>query len=68
MKLVEDWKLAWRWFSVHALVMAGVLPAVWAGLPPDLKSSIPPGAMGAITAVIAACGVIGRLVDQDKAQ
>lgn len=68
MKLVEDWKRAWRWFSVHALVLAGVLPAVWAELPPDLKSSIPPGAMGAITAVIAACGVIGRLVDQDKAQ
>lgn len=68
MKLVEDWKRAWRWFSVHALVLAGVLPAVWAELPPDLKSSIPPGAMGAITAVIAVCGVIGRLVDQDKAQ
>ena len=68
MKLVEDWKRAWRWFSVHALVLAGVLPAAWAELPPDLKSSIPPGAMGAITAVIAACGVIGRLVDQDKAQ
>lgn len=68
MKLVEDWKCGWRWFSVHALVLAGAIPAVWAELPPDLKSSIPPGAMGAITAVIAACGVIGRLVNQDKAQ
>ncbi|HCQ8124604.1 TPA: hypothetical protein OL914_000041 [Klebsiella quasipneumoniae subsp. similipneumoniae] len=68
MKLVDDWKNAWRWFSMHALVLAGVIPTVWAELPPDLKTAIPPGAMGAITAVIAACGVVGRLVNQSKTQ
>ncbi|HBS3050972.1 hypothetical protein R8556_21805 [Klebsiella pneumoniae] len=68
MKLVDDWKSAWRWFSMHALVLAGVIPAVWVELPPDLKTAIPPGAMGAITAVIAACGVVGRLVNQSKPQ
>lgn len=68
MKLVDDWKSAWRWFSMHALVLAGIIPTVWAELPPDLKASIPPGMMGAITAVIAACGVIGRLVNQSKPQ
>lgn len=68
MKLVDDWKSAWRWFSMHALVLAGVIPTVWSELPPDLKTAIPPGAMGAITAVIAACGVVGRLVNQSKTQ
>ncbi|MBZ7124641.1 DUF7940 domain-containing protein [Klebsiella grimontii] len=68
MKLVEDWKNAWRWFSMHALVLAGIIPTVWAELPPDLKSSIPPGTMGAITAVIAVCGIVGRLVSQSKPQ
>jgi len=68
MKLVDDWNKAWKWFSVHALVIAGILPTVWLELPPDLKSSIPPGAMSTITAVIAACGVIGRLVSQEKKQ
>lgn len=68
MKLVDDWKSAWRWFSMHALVLAGVIPTVWAELPPDLKAAIPAGAMGSITAVIAACGVVGRLVNQSKTQ
>ncbi|MDH0315315.1 hypothetical protein N7410_29020 [Klebsiella pasteurii] len=53
---------------MHTLVLAGVIPTVWAELPPDLKASIPPGTMGAITAVIAACGVVGRLVSQSKPQ
>ncbi|QLW90603.1 hypothetical protein HV175_19385 [Klebsiella oxytoca] len=26
MKLVDDWKSAWRWFSMHALVLAGIIP------------------------------------------
>ncbi|WP_154905698.1 DUF7940 domain-containing protein [Klebsiella michiganensis] len=68
MKLVDDWKSARRWFSVHSLVLAGIIPTVWAELPPDLKASIPPGTMGTITAVIAACGVVGRLVSQSKPQ
>lgn len=68
MKLVDDWKSAWRWFSMHALVLAGIIPTVWAELPPYLKTAIPPGAMGTITAVIAACGVVGRLVNQSKPQ
>ncbi|HGV3510436.1 TPA: hypothetical protein ACNGZA_006179 [Klebsiella michiganensis] len=68
MKLVDDWKHAWKFFSMHTLVLAGVIPTVWAELPPDLKASIPPGTMGAITAVIAACGVVGRLVSQSKPQ
>ena len=68
MKIVDDWKSAWRWFSMHALVLAGVIPTVLAELPPDLKTAIPPGAMGAITAVIAAGGVGGRLVNQSKTQ
>lgn len=68
MKIVDDWKSAWRWFSMHALVLAGIIPTVWAELPPDLKTTIPPGAMSTITAVIAACGVVGRLVSQSKPQ
>ncbi|MCS0548291.1 hypothetical protein [Klebsiella pneumoniae] len=68
MKLVDDWKSAWRWFSMHALVLAGIIPTVWAELPPNLKTTIPPGAMSTITAVIAACGVVGRLVSQSKPQ
>ncbi|WP_313689789.1 hypothetical protein [Pantoea sp.] len=66
MRLVDDWKRCWRWFSIHCLTLAGVIPATWATLPDDLKSHIPAEYMGTVTAVVALCGVIGRLVDQRK--
>ena len=66
MRLVENWKQCWKWFSIHALLIAGVLPTVWATLPPDLKAYIPPSIMGLITAVVAVSGVVGRLTDQSK--
>ena len=28
-ELVPDWKRAWRWLSVHALAVTGMLPGVW---------------------------------------
>lgn len=66
MKLVDNWKDAWKWFSMHALVLAGTIPAVWAEFPDDLKTHIPAGWMGVITAIIAGCGVAGRLLNQSK--
>jgi len=66
MKLVDNWKSAWRWFSIHCLWIAAAIPNVWAELPSDLKSAIPPGTMGAIAALVAICGIAGRLVDQEK--
>jgi hypothetical protein len=68
MKLVDNWKSSWRWFSVHCLWIAAAIPNVWVELPADLKSAIPPGTMGAIAGVVAVCGIVGRLVDQEKKQ
>lgn len=66
MHLVENWKQCWKWFSVHTILILGILPTVWVTLPPDLKSYIPPSMMGVITAVIAVSGIVGRLTDQSK--
>jgi hypothetical protein len=41
MKLVENWKDCWKWFSVRALAAIGLLPAVWMMLPEDLRAYIP---------------------------
>lgn len=41
MNLVDNWKEAWKWFSMHALVMAGIIPTVLAELPDDLQGSHP---------------------------
>jgi len=64
MQFVPDWKKAWRWFSVHALVIAGVIPAVWDSLSPEMKSYVPASVMCVVTGFVAVCGVIGRLVKQ----
>ena len=68
MKLVDNWKSAWKWFSVHCLWLSAAIPNVWAALPADLKSSIPATHMAVIAGLIAFCGIVGRLVDQEKKQ
>ncbi|WP_279025110.1 hypothetical protein [Gibbsiella quercinecans] len=66
LQLIEEWRQCWRWFSTWALTLAGAIPAVWAELPPDLKFVIPASLMGTITAVVAVCGIVGRVINQTK--
>ena len=66
MKLVEDWKGAWRWFSVQAMVLASGLQGAWLAMPPDLKAQIPGDAVSVISMVLLAAGIIGRLVPQGE--
>lgn len=66
MRLVPDWRSAWRWFSVQALAILAVLPMVWASLPADIKAYIPTKYGIYIAAAIALAGIAGRLVDQKK--
>lgn len=64
MRLVANWKRAWRWISVQAMVLAGALQGAWMFVPDDLRASIPPGVVQGFTIVLLTLGVIGRLVDQ----
>lgn len=66
MKLVSDWRDAWRWFSVHALALAGVLPGAWEALPQRWQDVVPVSWVATAAAVTAALGIYGRLVDQGK--
>ena len=64
MRLVPDWRDAWRWFSVQCLANLAVLPMVWMNLPQDLKSYIPREWGFAIFILVAVGGIGGRLIDQ----
>lgn len=64
MKLVPEWRRAWRMFSIQAMVLAGAIQAAWAALPPEMMQSIPDPWMRGITLTLLALGIIGRLVDQ----
>ena len=63
-ELVPNWKRAWRWLSVHALAVTGMLPGVWLTLPDDWRASVPVGWLAIATVVTAGLGVYGRLVQQ----
>lgn len=68
MKLVSNWKEAWRWNSMQALVAIAALPAIWSQLPPDVRlylaSFVPPQWHPLILTVIALVGAVLRLRDQ----
>lgn len=65
--IIPDWRDAWKWFSVHALVILAALPLVWAGLPSDLKSHLPPSLEVWALCLVALGGLAGRFIDQPKA-
>lgn len=67
MNLVENWRSAWRWFSVQALAALAVLPLVWPALPADVRAWVPPEWQPWILVALAIGGIAGRLVDQNKA-
>lgn len=64
MKLIPEWREAWRMFSVQALGLILMLPLIWAEMPPEVKALIPASWHPYIVAAVAAAGLIGRLIDQ----
>lgn len=64
MKLVSDWRDAWKWFSIHSLVAIAAIPPVWINLPDDVKDMLPVEWRPWVFSVIAVAGVLGRVRDQ----
>ena len=64
MRLVDNAKNAWKFFSVQAMAVAGALQGAWLAMPPDLQARVPGEWVDALTMAILALGIVGRLVDQ----
>jgi len=64
MQLIDNWRKAWRMFSVQALALLAALPLVWTGLPEDVKAMVPLEWRQWIMIAIALGGIAGRLVAQ----
>lgn len=64
MKLVSNWKNAWRWHSTQLLAIVAVAPFVWVELPPDIKALLPEEWRPWVFSVMAAAGIAARLKDQ----
>ena len=67
MKLIPDWRQAWKWFSVQAFAVIIMLPMIWASLPADAKAYLPDAWKPWLMVALAVAGILGRIIDQNKA-
>lgn len=67
MKLDPQWRQSYKWFSMHALALAGVLPGVWCSLPGEWRAIVPISYVAVATAITSVLGIVGRLVWQASA-
>ncbi len=65
-RLVEDWRRAWRWFSVQAMAISAAVLGAWAVFPEDLKALLPSRAVQGLAAALLLIGIVGRVVDQGR--
>ncbi len=65
-KLVDDWKNAWKWISVHAMLLAASIQGAWTQLPDDLKASLPNHLVSYSTVALLILGIIGRILKQGE--
>jgi len=68
MKLISNWRKAYKMLSVQAMALATAIQGTWAVLPDDMKTTIPPQAVQWITMGLLVFGIFGRLVAQPKVQ
>jgi len=66
MKLVDDARSAWRWFSVQAMALQGAAAVAWLAVPNDLRASVPSEWMAIGAVVLVVLGIAGRLVQQEE--
>lgn len=77
MKLVDDWKDWWRWWSLRLAALGTAITSVmiaypdaalsaWNILPEDIKATLPPDYIALIGVGIFACSMVARVVKQEK--
>lgn len=66
MKLVDNWKRAWKWYSVHILMIMVALPEVWLQLPEEWRQSLPPHILAYATSVLGVSAILARVISQEK--
>lgn len=64
MKLVPEWRDAWRMHSMQIFAALAFVPMIWDELPLEVKDLIPEAWRPYVVAVVALAGMILRLRDQ----
>ena len=64
MRLVSNWKSAWRWLSLQFIAFA----ALWESIPLEAKAVLDPATQSWITLGLLLAAGLGRMVDQGGAK
>ncbi len=64
MRLVDDWKSAWKWLSVQFVAAAGSVQLAVLAFPDTLRQYLPDWVTHLVAVGLLAAAVLGRLVDQ----
>lgn len=64
MKLVPDWRQAWRWMSIQFPALNAAFLSTWALLPEKFQNALPVNTVLWIALALIALGLFGRLIDQ----
>jgi hypothetical protein len=64
MRLITEWRQAWRMLSMQAMGLAAAVQGAWLGLPGDLRAMVPPHLVYYLTLALMVLGIVGRLVHQ----
>ena len=64
MRMIAEWRQAWRWFSMQAMLLSGAVQAAWEALPADLKQYLPSWLGLVLSLSVLVLGLGGRLVRQ----
>jgi len=65
-KLVNNARSAWRWFSMQAMALALALQASWLALPPNLLSHVSAEHKTIVVILLLIFGMVGRMVQQEE--
>ncbi len=68
MKVIKDWRSAWKWYSVNCPALAAALLASWALLPQAMQDAFSPLELKVAAITLIVMGVGGRFIDQSKPQ
>lgn len=64
LRLVSDWRNAWKWFSMNCMVLAASIQSAWMCISADLKAAVPSKLVAVVTVLLLAFGAVGRMINQ----
>ena len=64
MKLIDEWKSAYKMFSVNAMALAAAIQGTWVSLDETVRSELPKDIVHYATIALLVAGIGGRLVKQ----